>query len=715
MTEWSRRQFLLRSGWLAGGVTVLTSCRLLPVIPTFGEPEPGDALTWVQMRADGRVRFFCPRAEMGQGISTGLVQVVAEELVLPNGAIDCVYPTTDQVPPTAMTVGSQSIEQFFEPTARAAATLRDTLRGRAAEARDIEPERLESVEGGVRLPDGATLTYAELIEPGEETLVSPDPALENVMLFSRRPLSERESVGKLREPVHIERIVTGAEVYSRDVRLEGMAFGAVARPPYLGAELEGHDRNAALAVPGVVAVVDGPANRVGVVAETPMTAEHGRRALTCRWSELDAQTLERIQSPLDVDRAIEEGGLDHRPVDEGDLEAGRAAAAKHLDVRYDTPMVAHACMEPRSGVARFQDGRCEIWTGSQDPWFVRGHAARATGLSTSDITVHNQRIGGAFGGRSLCQASIEAAWLAQGSGRPVKVQWSRQEEFRFNYVGPQFSHRIEAGVSPSGEIAYWHHRMVGSPILASSTMVPEHLHWVADIPADPGTWRGAEFPYAADNVRVDFADVRKPMPSGPWRGLGAAPNTFAVECAVDELAQLSGADPLVFRARHAKHERLTRVIEEVRDFAGWQPDRDRRGIAVTSYKGATFVAVVAQVDVAGDVPRVERLWCVQDCGLAVCPDQVRAQIEGNLVWGISMVLHEEFRLEDGIGATVNFDTYPIARNSDVPRIDVRIVESELAPSGSGEAAFAPAAAAIVNAIARARGERPRALPLRKRA
>lgn len=715
MTAWSRRQFLVRSGWLAGGVTVLSSCRLLPVMPTFGEPEPGDALTWVQMRADGRVRFFCPRSEMGQGISTSLVQVVAEELVLPNAAIDCVYPSTDQIPPTAMTVGSQSIEQFFEPTARAAATLRATLRDRAAKLRGIDPERLESIEGGFRLPDGSSLAYAELIEPDEQTVVTPDAALGQAPLFSLRPASQRSSVGRLREQVHIGRIVTGAEIYSRDVRLEGLAFGAVARPPYLGAELEGHDRDAALAVPGVVSVVDGPANRVGVVAETPMAAERGRQALACRWSELDAKTLERIQSPLDVDRAIEEGSLDHTPLDEGDLEAGRAAAVKHLDVRYDTPMVAHACMEPRSGVARFHEGRCEIWTGSQDPWFVRGHAARATGLSTAEITVHNHRIGGAFGGRSLCQASVEAAWLAQGSQRPVKVQWSRQEEFRFNYVGPQFSHRIEAGLLASGEIAYWHHRMVGSPILASSTMVPEHLHWAADIPADPGTWRGAEFPYAAENLRVDFADVRKPMPTGPWRGLGAAPNTFAVECAVDELAELSGTDPLVFRARHARHERLTRVIEEVREFAGWQTDRDPRGIAVTAYKDATFVAVVAQVEASVDVPRVTRLWCVQDCGLAVCPDQVRAQIEGNLVWGISMALYEEFRLENGIGATVNFDRYPIARNSDVPRIDVRIVDSELAPSGSGEAAFAPAAAAIVNAIARAHGERPRALPLRGRA
>jgi isoquinoline 1-oxidoreductase beta subunit len=291
------------------------------------------------------------------------------------------------------------------------------------------------------------------------------------------------------------------------------------------------------------------------------------------------------------------------------------------------------------------------------------------------------------------------------------VQWSREEEFRFNYVGPQFSHRIQAGVTGAGDIAYWHHRMVGSPILASSAMVPEHLHWAADLPADPGTWRSADLPYQAPHRRVDFADVRKPMPTGAWRGLGATPNTFAVECAIDELSELAAADPLAFRVRHATDARLAHVLERVEALSGWSADSRGLGVAAAAYKSATFVAVVAQVARDGDSIRVEHLWCAQDCGLAVCPDQVRAQIEGNLVWGIGMVLHEEFRLEDGLGATANFDSYRIARNTDVPAIEVEIVDSELPPTGSGEAAFAPAAAAIVNAIHSEGGGRMRALPL----
>jgi len=323
-------------------------------------------------------------------------------------------------------------------------------------------------------------------------------------------------------------------------------------------------------------------------------------------------------------------------------------------------------------------------------------------------------VGGAFGGRSLCQASVEAAWLAAGSGRPVKVQWSREEEFAINHVGPQFSHRIQAGVDAKGDITYWHHRMIGSPILMSSAMIPDHLHWAADIPADPGTRSGTEISYRAPNRRVDFADVRRPMPTGPWRGLGAAPNTFAVECAVDELAQKVNMDPLLFRQRAASSERLVEVLSRVRQLSGWDAQQLKGahlGVAATEYDHATCVAVVARVVLEDESPRVDGLWCAQDCGLVVCPDQVRAQIEGNMVWGIGMALHEEFRLAGGCAATQNFDSYHLARNSDVPKIEIALVESERPPSGSGEAAFAPAAAAIVNAISRMRGGRLRSLPL----
>jgi CO/xanthine dehydrogenase Mo-binding subunit len=712
----SRRAFLVATGWTAGGVTVLGGCSLLPVLPTFVDVEEGDAFAWVQMRADGRILFRCPRAEMGQGIATGLSRVVADELGVTLADVECVYPRTDEIAPTPMTVGSQSIEQFYEPTARAAAGLRELLRSRAAERAGVAASELELVEGGFAVRGGTRVAYADLVSATESTVAPPGPR-PGLVLHSRRSIAEREAGGPRREALHIDRLVTGTEVYSRDVQLPGMVFGAVARPRQIGARLLGWDEAAARAVPGVVAVVEGPQQQVGVVAETPMALEGGVSALGCRWSELDAEAVAEVQARLDVDASTREGALDHTPVSEGDLDDGRARAVVHLDVRYDTPMAAHAAMEPRAGVARMVDGRCEVHTASQDPWFVQGHVARALGTSRDDVLVQNHRIGGAFGGRSLCQASVEAAWLAAGSGRTVKVQWTREEEFAHNYVGPQFSHRIQAGTDAEGRIAYWHHRMVGGPIMTSSAMIPEHLHWAADLPADPGTWRGADLPYRVEHRQVDFADVRQPMPTGAWRGLGAAPNTFAVESAMGELAEAAGADPFAFRQAQALDPRLAHVLERARVVSDWDAQVEagaQLGVAATAYKHVTFAAVVARVRPAaspGEEPRVDGLWCVQDCGYVACPDQVRAQIEGNLVWGITMALYEEFRLEEGRAATTNFDAYRIARNSEVPDIAIELVDSDAPPSGAGEAAFAPAAAAIANALLRATGTPVRRLPL----
>ena len=327
------------------------------------------------------------------------------------------------------------------------------------------------------------------------------------------------------------------------------------------------------------------------------------------------------------------------------------------------------------------------------------------------ITVYNQRIGGAFGGRSLCQASVQAAWLARELGQPVKVQWSREDEFRYNYVGPQFSTRVDAGLDADGRIAYWHHRMAGAPVLTSSMFIPGYLQWLADLPPDPGTARGTRLPYDIANHKVEFADVRVPMPTGPWRGLGAAANTFAVESAMDELALAADADPIDFRIKHAADERLTGVLERLRAQLATS-DAGPIGVAATAYKGVTFVALAVEMVKASSKPQVKRIWCVHDCGEMVAPDQVRAQVEGNLAWGLSMALLESFELENGIAATENFHNDPIARMYDIPALHIELVDSNAPASGAGEAAIAPAAAAIANAVLRATGRRYRQLPIR---
>ena len=710
----SRRQFLRRTGWIAGGVTVLAAsgCSVLPVLPTFGESEQQDILAWVQMRADGTIRFYLPRAELGQGISTGLSQVVAEELHVPLARIDCRYQSTAVMAPCQMTVGSQSVENYLDLTAKAAAFLRLTMQARAAQTLRVDIGRVESIAGGFATEDGRSVNYEALVG-NDEALLEPLTFGPDVLLRSQRKPSELQVVGKHVEPVNIRSIVTGAETYSRDVDLKGMLFGAVARPPQLGASHQGFDRQAALAISGVKAVVEHD-EQIGVVAITPMAATQAITALAVQWVPLADEQLAKVQKPLDIDAFISSDELDHTPIHEGSVTKAAASATTTFSWRYDSPMVAHAAMEPRSGVAAWRQDKsgqsiCEVWTGSQDPWMVQAAVAKALGISKSQVTVHNQRVGGGFGGRVLCQASVEAAWLSKAVGEPVKVQWSREEEFCHNYVGPQYSTRINTGLDANGRISHWHHQAVGAPILTSSKFLPPTLHWMANQIADPGTRRGMALPYSVQDHRVDFADERVPMPTGPWRGLGAAPNGFAIECAMDELSIAADADAIEFRLKHTSSPRLTKCLRRLQALLG---DRSgSMGIAAAIYKEVTFVAIAVQVAVLDGKPQVIDMVCVHDCGRIIAPDQVRAQIEGNLTWGIGMALHERFELANGLGETDNFDRYALPRQVDVPDMTIDLIDSDEAPSGAAEASLAPVAAAVANAVSRLTGVRHRQLPL----
>ncbi len=469
----ARRKFLIKLGWAAGGITVvgLGARNVIPPLPTFSKSDPEDIQTWVQLNKNGKILFYLPRAEMGQGISTGLSQIVAEELNVPLSQVDCHYQSTAVMAPCKMTVGSQSIENYWRLTALSAALLREHVRSMAAEHFSIPAIEVLLVEGGFENREHQQISFAELVN-GASIVLSTDAIKQTVDLFTDRPIDERRIVGKTAVPVNIDRIITGKEIYSRDKNLFGMLHGQIAHPPQLGAKLLSFHRAAAESVVNVIAVVVLD-QQVGVIANTPMAAIDGIAALNTSWRSPDLDDVNQEQRDMDIDVAIKNGTLDHEFIDKGSVEKAAKKGGRSLSLRYDTPMVAHAAMEPRSAVASFhrndqQEHVCEIWTGCQDPWLVRSVAADLLSMSRSKVIVHNLRIGGAFGGRVLCQASIEAAWMSKAVGKPVKVQWSREDEFRYNYVGPQFSTRIDVGLSDEGRIGYWHHRAIAAPILTSS-------------------------------------------------------------------------------------------------------------------------------------------------------------------------------------------------------------------------------------------------------
>jgi CO/xanthine dehydrogenase Mo-binding subunit len=390
-----------------------------------------------------------------------------------------------------------------------------------------------------------------------------------------------------------------------------------------------------------------------------------------------------------------------------------------VDLTLTVPLAAHASIEPRMAVARFDSGGgLEVWTGTQDPFFVRDTLAHEFGLAPAAVVVHGMRIGGGFGARTIVAAEMDAARLARLCGRPVKVQWSRIDEFRAGFHRPPSSHRIRLSADADGRITRWRHGFRSGHVIFTSAAMGPGLQFATSFIADPGSARGAIPPYSAEAMRVEFDDVRLPVMTGPWRGLGAAPNHWASETAMDALARARGIDPLDLRlaAIAPQNARLRTVVEEVAEMSGWRSRPDPSsgegfGLACGIYKAMSYAAAVARLVRHGDGFRVTKLWCAHDCGLVVYPDQVRAQIEGNLVWGIGMALTEELTVADGRIAAESFFDYQMPVFSQVPEIEIRLVDTDDPPSGAGETAIV-CAAAITNAIAALTGEPVRALPAR---
>jgi len=328
--------------------------------------------------------------------------------------------------------------------------------------------------------------------------------------------------------------------------------------------------------------------------------------------------------------------------------------------------------------------------------------------------VHGCRTGGAFGGKTVCMVELEAAALARLSGQPVKVQWTRAQEFTQAFHRPPSSHRVRARLQ-DGRLAHWSHDFASSHILFTGAVVPPWLHTVTDLIGDDGVARGARLPYRAQAARIGFDLVRLPVHTGPWRALGAGPNGFVIESVIDECARAAGADPVEFRLRHLEDPRLRRVLESAvatapaRPAPGAGSGRTGRGIACGSYKQASYAAVVADVRVDTETGEVQvlHLHAAHDCGLVINPDQVRAQCEGNLVWALGMVLVEAWTPgADGFGPS------PIPRMGQIPPMTVDIVDRGESPTGAGETVIVPAGAAIANAIRAATGWRPTRLPVR---
>jgi isoquinoline 1-oxidoreductase subunit beta len=684
----TRRSFLAAGGALT--VTFLSACAI-PVIPKRPAPGIADAQSWVKY-ANGKFTVFIPRVEMGQNILTACKQIACDELGVDWAALTVLLPTTNDISRVRATVGSESIKDFALPLAQACATLRDAI--------------AKGIQNGV--------------------IAAEARPVESLKAFQR----DGRYVGKKVALEQGAQIVKGEPIFVTDVRLPGLVFGRVLRAPALP-ELRstflGFNEVAAKRVAGFVAIVQsdllqlGYAQGIGIVAKTPAALDRITEALACQWQIENNNKLPSIAAAMDIDSRMAKGALNKRVAKDGVDQT----SSWDVDIRIDVPLAAHGSIQPRCAVAHFSDANSvSVWVGSQDVCYQRDVIAKRLDLDDKKVLVHGMRVGGAFGGKTICTVELEAAVLAKMTGQPIKVQWSREQELQFGFHRPPSSHRVRVRLK-DGRINQWWHGFSSGHIIFTNAVVPTWLQKLTDFVGDDGVARGAAMPYSARRKQIEYDLVRLPVFTGPWRGLGAAPNNFAIESAIDECARVAKIDTIEFRLKHIEDKRLAKVLHRVGQISSWknsvvsEPEQQGEykvalGVACGIYKNASYVAVVAEVHLNEATKNVviKRVWCVHDCGQLINPDQVRAQCEGNIIWGLSMVLHDALPVENGKMGAQSFAQAPIPRFSEIPTMQIDLIDDGHPPTGAGETAVIACGAAIANAIRTMTGKRISRLPYR---
>jgi isoquinoline 1-oxidoreductase beta subunit len=506
---------------------------------------------------------------------------------------------------------------------------------------------------------------------------------------------------------------TGKQDFTIDVNPEGTLTAVMIHPPKFGATASSFDAAEARAVPGVVDVVEIPRG-IAVVAERMHIALKARDLVTVEWDESQAET--RSSDALLAEyRALagQPGAANARH--DGDVEAGFAGAANVMEASFELPFLAHAALEPLNAVARMnQDGTLEVWGGHQMPDLYQAVAAEIAGIAPDQVTLHVMKTGGGFGRRACPDSDViaEAVGIAKALGwrAPVKVQWTRENDMQGGRYRPMYVHRLKAGLDADGRLVAWENHIVGQSIMQGTPFEGLITNGI-DITSVEGA---SNLPYAIPNLKVDLTTTEVGVPVLWWRAVGSTHTAYAVEAFMDELAEAAGQDPIAYRlAMLEDHPRHQGVLKLAAEKAGWsEPPAEGvfRGVAVAE-SFSTYVAQIAEIRLGDDgAIKVERVVCAVDCGTAINPDQIKAQMEGGIGFGLGAILKSEITLTDGAVDQGNFDGYEVLRIEEMPKVEVHIVPSAEPPTGVGEPGVPPIGPAVANAVAKATGKRIRALP-----
>lgn len=644
--------------------------------------------SWIHLAPDDTVTLMVATTELGQGSMTAIPMLLAEELEADWAKIKVASAPVNAdfnnpISSKQSTGGSTAVRGYWEPLRRVGAGTRELLIAAAAQIWRVAVKECYARNStvihrasGRRLRYGALLsTASQLTPPTDVHLKAP----KHYRLIGK-PVARLDTPAK----------VNGSAVFGGDVRLPGMLTAVVARSPVFGGKPKSYDAGAARAVSGVhrVVAID---SGIAVVADSFWSAQRGRAALNMQWNPGSKVRLNSAAIHAQLRAALHRHGNAER--DDGNIDKTLAGATHVVEALYETPYLAHACMEPMNCTAHVHRDRCEVWVPTQAQTAARAAAAQACGLPESVVEIYTTYAGGGFGRRLQQDFVIEAVQLSKSVGAPVQVLWTREDDMQHDFYRPANATQLRAALDARGFPRAWFQRIAG-----------------------PRTaLRGVTIPYAIDNVRVEQVEEDPGVPVGPWRSVGASQNGFTIECFIDELAHAAGQDPLAYRLALLKQApRHRAVLQLAADKAGWGkqlPAGHGRGIAVyESFAG--WVAHVVEVSVVRGMIRVQRVVSAVDCGTAVNPAGVRDQTESSITFALTAALKGEITIHGGRVVQGNFDDQPLLRIDETPTIEVHLVPSREPPGGVGEPGVPPLAPALANAVFAATGQRLRSLPLR---
>jgi isoquinoline 1-oxidoreductase beta subunit len=707
----SRRKFIKDTALLMGGLVIgfylpAKGGRALAADAPPKTVYPPNA--FIRIAADDSITIVVNKSEMGQGVYTSLPMLIAEELEadwsrirVESAPVAAVYNHTGFG--MQLTGGSSSIPSSWEQLRRVGASAR-TLLIRAAARQWSVPESECRAENSTVIHDksGKKSGYGSLADAAAKLPLPEDVALKAPKDF--------KLIGKPVKRLDTPAKTNGSAQFGLDVYVPGMLTVLIARSPVFGGKVKRFDATEARKLPGVQGVYQVPTG-VAVAATGFWQAKTARELLEIEWDEgpgaalttskMRAQYLEQAKTPGAVARK------------EGDAAQGLSTAHKTISAEYEVPYLAHASMEPLNVVVDLKPDHCTIWTGTQSQTLDRAMAAQTVGLKPEQVEIHTTFLGGGFGRRANPRSDfvIEAVQVAKAIGKPVKVVWSREDDMRGGYYRPMWADHIEAGIARDGKPLAWKHTIVGQSIVADTPFENFLTKNGIDVTSVEGA---ATLPYAVPNIEVDLHSPKNAVPVQWWRSVGHSHTAFVVETMVDELAQLAGKDPVAYRLDILPtNSRYRGVLQLAADKAGWGkkalPAGHAYGVAVHQ-SFDSYVAEVAEVSLENGKIRVHRVVAAVDCGMVINPDGVRQQIESGIVYGLSAALHGAITLENGRVVQSNFNDYSPLRFSEMPQVEIHIVESNEAPTGIGEPGTPPIAPAVANAVFTLTGKRLRRMP-----